>query len=755
MGIFMFVLPEVRAQAPPAPPEGPSPRAGEARAEPVVPPEPLSTPLSYPEGESESAVVVLSLTIDKAGLVVEVHALSGPAPFDGEAVAAARGWRFEPARRHGEPVASRIRYTLRFEPPTAPAPAPAAEPARSTPGPEKVTPPGSSAPQAPIEILVAGERPPPGSVSMTPEEARMLPGAFGDPLRAIEAEPGVVPIVSGLPIFFIRGAPPANVGFFIDGIEVPLLYHAFFGPSVIHPRSIADVELYRGASPVEYGRFAGPIVAVTARPLARRFTGEATLRAIDVGAVLDAPLGASCGSDQEACPGGVRVAGRYSYAGYVLSLLSEAELEYWDYQGEVNYDLGPHDQVSLLSFGAFDYFRSPGNAGRSGGRVNFHRADVRWDHRLGQDARLRTAVTGGYDHTSGANSDASAVSNKSLRARLELDAGVAEGARVRAGIDGRVERYGLETNPLYLSFPDYSVLFPERTETMAGAYLSSDLEPSRGIRVTPGVRADIYSAEGVQKVGVDPRVLAAFEVSERVTLEHSLGISHQRPNFAAQIPGAQVSDLRGGLQEAILWSSGVRTRLPWDLKGALSVFRTAYFHALDPLGGARDFTIDRTVLDRRATVAAAGVELSISRPLSRKLGGFLSYTLSRTTLSGPNGKSVSGFDRPHVLQAALSYDFGDQLRAGARAVLYSGVPELNLEGTSSFSDERRGTPYFRMDARVEKRFRLGEDAWWSLVGEVLNATSTREVVRLDCGRLCAERVAGPVILPSVGVEAGF
>jgi hypothetical protein len=42
-----------------------------------------------------------------------------------------------------------------------------------------------------------------------------------------------------------------------------------------------------------------------------------------------------------------------------------------------------------------------------------------------------------------------------------------------------------------------------------------------------------------------------------------------------------------------------------------------------------------------------------------------------------------------------------------------------------------------------------------VVVEVLNATSTSEVVRLDCGRKCAQRVAGPVILPSIGVEAGF
>jgi len=59
----------------------------------------------------------------------------------------------------------------------------------------------------------------------------------------------VVPIVSGLPAFFIRGAPPSNVGFFFDGVEIPLLYHAFFGPSVVHPGFIDSIEFYPGSSP--------------------------------------------------------------------------------------------------------------------------------------------------------------------------------------------------------------------------------------------------------------------------------------------------------------------------------------------------------------------------------------------------------------------------------------------------------------------------------------------------------------------------
>jgi hypothetical protein len=88
-------------------------------------------------------------------------------------------------------------------------------------------------------------------------------------------------------------------------------------------------------------------------------------------------------------------------------------------------------------------------------------------------------------------------------------------------------------------------------------------------------------------------------------------------------------------------------------------------------------------------------------------------------------------------------------------VLYSGVPEMNFEGEPHFTEERRGRPYFRVDVRGEKRFRLGESGYWGITAEVLNATSTREVVRLHCGERCRERYAGPVILPSIGLEAGF
>jgi hypothetical protein len=736
------------------------PDTTERRTEQIVPPRAVSTQLTYPEGASGAAQVVLELTLDASGAVSDARAVSGEEPFRASELAQARGFQFEPALRDGRAVGAKIRIVLDFSPPE-PLPETPVEPVAGA-APAPVTAPASkTAPRrkdAPIEVTVQGERSRPGSVTLRQEDARLMPGSFGDPLRSIEAQPGVVPIVSGLPTFFIRGAPPANVGFFFDGIELPILYHAFFGPSVIHPSFIDRVELYSGAAPASLGRFAGPVVSATSTPFAAETHAVGTVRAIDAGGYVESgQLFQKCDpeSPRECPPAAVRAAARYSYAGLVLSLLNDAELRYWDYQVQGRVPIGQRDSLGVLAFGAYDLFRSPQAVRNNGASINFHRLDLRWDHRLGTTGRFRIGLTGGDDRSSGAKEDASVVTDRSVRLRGELDQRYSQQVTLHAGLDARVDRFGLETSPRRLDYPDYSALFPSRTDAVSGGYVVLELQPVPGIAVTPSIRADVYSSGGVRAVGVDPRVSANYQIGPKLRLEHSIGLLHQRPNFAAQVPGAQVADLSGGLQWALMASSGVRYRLPRDISASATVYRSGYFNALDPIGSGRDFTVDRTSIDRRSTISAVGLELMLSRPLSRRLGGFISYTLSRSTVSLDRTSAPSGFDRTHVLQGGISYEIFTRVRLGARSVFYTGIPELNLEGSPHFDGERRGKSFFRLDLRAEKRFLIGQRGYLDLIAEILNATSTREVVRLDCGEVCRERTAGPVILPSVGVEAGF
>jgi TonB family protein len=81
----------------------------------------------WPEGEARrDAAVTLLLTIDASGAVTEAEvAEPAGAAFDAAAREAALAFRFEPARRGGTPMASRIRYVYEFRlpPPVEEAPA--------------------------------------------------------------------------------------------------------------------------------------------------------------------------------------------------------------------------------------------------------------------------------------------------------------------------------------------------------------------------------------------------------------------------------------------------------------------------------------------------------------------------------------------------------------------------------------------------------------------------------------------------------
>lgn len=162
------------------------------------------------------------------------------------------------------------------------------------------------------EVSVHGKRSDDAGTELREREVREVPGAFGDAFRAVEILPGVTPVISGVPYFFVRGAPPGNTGYFIDGVRVPLLFHVAFGPSVLPPSLIDHVDFYPGAFPASFGRFTGGVVSGETRDPFERVHGDAVVRVFDGGAVVETPLADGRGS--------ALAGGRFSYTGAILSL---------------------------------------------------------------------------------------------------------------------------------------------------------------------------------------------------------------------------------------------------------------------------------------------------------------------------------------------------------------------------------------------------------------------------------------------------
>jgi TonB-dependent receptor-like protein len=612
------------------------------------------------------------------------------------------------------------------------------------PEPSVIAPPTAS----PVgEVTVQGRRRTMGQ-GFSRAEVRQLPGALADPLRAIEALPGVTPTLSGVPYFFVRGAPPGDVGYFFDGIRLPALFHALGGPSVVHPGLIESVELFPGPYPVDYGRFAAAAVVARAAAPTPEARGELALRATDSSALLDTPLDADTN---------LTLSGRYSYANPVLHLFaSDMDVEYWDYQARVQRRLSARDRLSVLAFGAHDALTDLNDGKlRTLYGIDFHRVAVRYDHELPRGS-VRLQTLGGWDRSLARDGDVE-VTDASTELRLDAEQELGRSIRGRAGASVGYDRYALDTARLddRDAGRRYREQFPSRTDSVASAYVALDLEIGRDISVTPGLRVDAYASRGKHALGVDPRVQAEYRVNSRFTLRSGFGVAHQPPASSVPSPGLNPT-LGGGLQTGVQYSYGFRVRLPSQVGLEVTLFQTALLNLSDSIGQSRVDDVEaRVTEDTRGLGRARGVELLLKRSLTRKLGGFLSYTLSSSERSVARAHVPSSFDRRHVLGAALGYDWGRGYRSGVRATVYSGIV-ADVAYLEAARNPPRTTPFYRIDLRTEKRFLLGERRYLSLVFELVNATLNREVLSASCSAyVCKQRRVGPITIPNLAIEAGF
>lgn len=768
-----------------------------------------STDVQYPQGAEGDATVLIELVVEKDGSVSRAVVIEGTEPFAEQARRGALEWHFEPARRGDTPVAARTRARVEFHP-RAIEPEPAAPVVSDT-----VSPPSTSIGESDVieEVNVRGIRREIGLTTISATDVREMPGAFGDAFRAIEALPGVTPMVSGLPYFFIRGAPPNNNGYFLDGIRVPLLFHIGLGPGVVHPGLLDRVDFYPGAPPAQYGGFAGAIIAGQTREPSNTLHGEFNVRLVDTGALLESPFADGRGT--------ALVAGRYGYPGPIVNAFSDTTLGYWDYQSRATWRLGRRDTIGVFAFGSHDYLAHVDT--RSGQTVedfvsDFHRIDLRWDHAL-DDGRIRLALTGGYDSQGGGTTDQApptALTNDSLAMRLEIEKQLSPSVRLRGGASARVDAYGFQQPPATEADQVIAASSANPPPTNVTGGVNGDIvwRLSPRVEIVPGARFDVYSSTRDVAPGsttttnttipaVDPRLATRVTLARSVAWLSTAGLSHQYPALrvgtlpAAVVTGSgfpldQVGSAR--LQTVAQTSQSIEIGLPEDFALTVTGFLSGWTRLTDLTSDCiqieppfREAEPDPSKLpppppftcpnNKPVNGRSFGGEVLLRRPLSKRLSGWISYTLSRTTreshfvtLDGGDAAAtvLSEFDRTHVLNVILAYDLGRHWRAGGRFVTYSGTPYSALSGNVPVPpyNAYRGPAFYRLDVRLEKRWPIGKSGSVAFVVEGQNVTLSKEfsTLGLSCtGEMtaqggtynCTPDKIGPITLPSIGVEGAF
>ena len=209
----------------------------------------------------------------------------------------------------------------------------------------------------PYETVVEGDREVLEVTRRTIQRQQMtsIPGTFGDPIRAIQTLPGLQRAPFGLGLLLVRGSNPDDTGIFIDGHEVPALFHFLGGPSIFNAEMLDSLDLYPGGFPARFGRHHGGAVALETRETKDDGVhGSAKVDFIDAGGYLRAPITKDLS---------FAIAGRRSYIdaflGLVLPKPGKGEERivtpvYYDAAAKLDWNLHENGHLSLFAITSGD-----------------------------------------------------------------------------------------------------------------------------------------------------------------------------------------------------------------------------------------------------------------------------------------------------------------------------------------------------------------------------------------------------------------
>ncbi|AKQ70638.1 TonB family protein / TonB-dependent receptor [Myxococcus hansupus] len=598
----------------------------------------------------------------------------------------------------------------------------------------------------PYETVVRGdrERTEVSRVTLHDAELREVPGTMGDPFRVVMLLPGVGSMLSGVAYPVVRGSQPAATGYFLDGIRVPILFHLFLGPAVIHPDFIDAIDFYPGSPPPRYGRLmGGAIDGRLSRPRDDRVHGSAYADLINAGFFIETPF-KDTGTN-------VSLAGRYSYTPWLIALAAnqlqappppgrenpKVVLDFWDYQGRVEQKVGD-GTLRLFAFGSSDTFgtRAQDPQGDTALQsIVFHRVDLRHRHPVGP-GELEVGGTWGFDRfgivSRSPPNDATEIhiDQGHWSARLGYTAPLSPSVTLRTGAELEHKRAIVELLQQENSPVGELEVAPVALGTTVGAWAELVWQPNEKWAVVPGLRVDNYHlSPSIDRRALEPRLTVRHKVTEALTLKGGAGLFHQPPTTLISLPVVDVGSLLLGLQQGVQLSAGAEWKAWRGLEVGVDVYLNPMLRTIeltpfsdeglgegdDPStppndsppglrraaqlgdGGGIPNRGDIDFPDFRSSGLAYGVELLLRHPLGDNWFGWLSYSLQRSTRRtrfyryDAEGHRVGeaeadlpfAFDQTHILNLVLSYKFANNVTLGGVVHFNTGRPEYGSLGTQT------------------------------------------------------------------------
>lgn len=202
--------------------------------------------------------------------------------------------------------------------------------------------------------------------TMTSQDIKDVPAAFGDSVSALTALPGVNRTGGFIGPLVIRSADPSLNRYYFD--DIPLLnpQHLLGIHSVINSNLIREIDLYSSAFPSQFGGANAAVININSVDTVKEFSGYADLGLISANGIFKMPFFRDVpGTDKKETSGYLIVSGRYGYYSLVIPLFYKiitgdtlnSVPEYYDYQVKGRYYFNSRVWLTVMAIGNRDYWK--------------------------------------------------------------------------------------------------------------------------------------------------------------------------------------------------------------------------------------------------------------------------------------------------------------------------------------------------------------------------------------------------------------
>ncbi len=537
----------------------------------------------------------------------------------------------------------------------------------------------------------------------------------GDALKSLQLLPGIQFGQEGTSGLFVRGGTPDQNLILLDEMPVYNVSHLFGFFSLFPPGVIQDMELYKGSFPAQYGgRLSSVIRIQTKEGDMEKWKAEGNLGILSGQIRVEGPL----------IPGksSVFFAARRSLLDLFLRPITNSTYKanevngslgysFYDFIAKANYLVSPRSRLFLSVYagtdrGAIRVFPEQDQTDslrtRTSGVLKWgnittslryqHVLSKRWfsktiigytQYRYAQEQNL-ALLSGPFNQVRNEVSAGNYSFIQDWIAKQEWQGQLGKGHEIRLGLQGSVKRF--EPNVRYAAVLDNTTLIDTASQgepllsDLVCAYAGYHFSSSR-VNAYAGVRAERYSVEERSWWSIQPRLQAAWFLSDRWKIEAGYSSIQQYVHLLTDsgvglptdlwvpatnlVPPAMSHQVSGGIFHEIDPRTSLSVEAYWKtLSGVIE-----YKEGVSYLNNFMDW---QALVDL-GEGKAYGLEVFLHRK-SGRINGWVSYTLSKATrqFEEINGGREFPFryDRRHNFSLFANYTFPNPNRSLSLTWMY-------------------------------------------------------------------------------------